>query len=99
MGSVFPITDQSNLGMVPAAHGGKFHYATGPLHPKLLPRDPAGNQKNTAARLVATLSIEARAKREVEMLQPPWIEHNFPEHLQIIANHLIQSLISVSWLP
>ena len=77
------------LAYVPAAYGEIFLYSTS---------DPT---QNTAARLVATPTVETvtMAKREVEMLQPPWIAHNFSEHLQIIANHQFQSLISVSRLP
>ena len=55
---------------------------------RAIPLRPAGNRKNTAARLVAVPSIETRAKHEVEM-----------RRILVIANLQIQSLISVSWLP
>ena len=38
-------------------------------------------------------SIETRAKRKVELLPLSWIVPNFSEHLQIIENHQLQSLI------
>ena len=78
----------------------KFLSATGPLTPlqrMLLPLDLTQAHRESNARgSPISCYLDHRSKTRRNALATIY---NFSVNLQIIANHQLQSLISVSWLP